>query len=147
MGVYKLGNDYRAWFATTVGGIYYQPAGQQSGDLKFTKSTFGAETKDSGGYAVKGVSLIDVQFTLAVEPLLPDANGYTLIETAFFTYPGTQLFMKVRKGGDTATDADTIFAAPFWVTSLGAGFPMNNVVLTPFTFDLAGQPTVALGLR
>jgi hypothetical protein len=147
MATFKLGNDNLAWFALTQAGTYYLPAGQQDGKLGFKLATFDASTKDGAGFAVKGAGNIDVSFTLGLLPLLPDANGYTAIETVCFTYPRTPLFIKVRRNGTAATDADTFFGAAFWVSSLDVDMAKNNAVMTPFAFDLAAPPFVTLGLK
>lgn len=143
---FKLGNDYMAWVSAAQAGTYTLPAGQQDGTLSFSFNTFDASTKDSGGFSVKGAGLADVSFSLSVEPNLPDANGYTLIQNTALTYPRVPLFIKVRKNGIGATDADTIFGAAFWVTSIDVSMGKNAPLLTPFKFDLAVQPFVTLAL-
>ena len=146
MGVLKLGNDYMVWISTTQAGTYTLPAGQQDGTLTTKVATFDVSTKDSGGYALNAGGLASVSLSLSLEPLLPDANGYTLMQATALTYPRVPLYVKIRKNGLAATDADTIFGAAFLVTSLDGQFKQNGVVMTPFGFDLT-PPGVFVALN
>ena len=140
----KIGNDYNVWVSATIGGTYARVAGQQDGSLGGTRQTADASHKTSGGVALKIPGLIDFPIDLAFVADLPDANGYTVAETAFKN--GTPIGVSVRKGGPTATASDDVFKCLMYVTGLSVDFALNGAVGGSMKFEPAEAPVTNLSL-
>lgn len=144
MGV-KIGNNYLVHVAapgqTPVFGLF---AGQQDGDLGGSRQSIDASHKTSGGVALKIPGLLDIPLNLAFVAELPDADGYTIVETAFKA--GTPVLVQVRKNGILGVDADKIFACSMYVMSLPVKFGLNGTVSGTVGFEPEAEPTMALTL-
>lgn len=140
-----IGNNYMVWIA--VPGetpTYALIAGQQTGSLGATRETIDASHKTSGGVALIIPGLRGYTINLDFVADLPDANGFTVAETAFKA--ATSVLIELRKGGSTATTSDKIFAGEMYVTSLNPTFGLNGTVSGSITLVPKAAPTTDLTL-
>lgn len=140
----KLGNNYVVFVSATIGGTYALLAGQQNGSLGGTRATADASHKTSGGVALKVPGLIDVPVDLTFVAELPDATGYSVVETAFKA--GTTVGVAIRKAGATSVVGDNIFLCEMFVTALNVDFALNGVVGGSIKFEPAATPSLNLTL-
>lgn len=136
----KLGNDYRLFVkATGEAGEHNEVKGQQ--DLSYAGSStfFDTSTKDTGSYGTQAPGQKAVTLSLNMRPDLPDANGFTRLETLANAAPSVPEIVQVRKAPFAV--GDVVFEASMYV-DLSWDAPHNNVVSATANFVLAAPPTV-----
>lgn len=142
-----IGNNYLVWVAAPGGSPTYAVfGGQQNGSLGATRETADASHKTSGGVALSVPGLRSYPITLSFVADLPDAGGYSVVESAYKSASGSVL-LQVRKGGAAgASPADVIFACEMYVTQLTVDLSLNGVVSGTVTFVPKAAPTTDLTL-
>ena len=137
----KLGNDYRLWIESTTPGTYFEIKGQQ--DLTVNRQTQQIDTssKDDFPYGTSAPGLKTMTINCECFPNLPDANGYTRLETIGLASNPTPTNFQVRKGGSSGTGSDVVLEASFYVGDFNTAKPKNGVVSVAFTLTLAAAPT------
>lgn len=135
----KLGNDYRLYIEATGGGTYNEIKGQQDLSYSGTSTFFDTSTKDTGAYGTQAPAQRGITLSLAMRPDLPDATGYTRLESIANSAPAEAAGVQVRKApfavGDVVFEAD-MYMDLSWTT------PHNDVVSATANFTLAAPPTV-----
>lgn len=135
-----LGNDYLGWIEGAVADQYAVINGQ--GTLSETRSQTAIDTSDktSDGYDTEAFGNIKVSYSLDVKVKLPDANGYTRLETQC---NAKQPFnFQVRKNGKAGVAADAIFSALMNGTIASRTFNKDGTVDAKITLSLAAAPTI-----
>lgn len=135
----KLGNDYRVWIESATPGTYNQIAGQRSLSYSRSSQQIDVSDKNNSPYALTAAGLFDVQINFDGVADLPDANGYTLLETKFKAQ--TSWKFQIRKGGSSGLDADKVFEATCNILELSNSFEQNGVVGYSCRLGLASAPT------
>lgn len=135
----KLGNDYRLWVETATTGTYAMIAGQQS--LSYTRSAnpIDTSTKDDFPYATTAAGLFEGGITLEGVADLPDANGYTRVETKFKA--GTPVNFQIRKAGASGTTGDAVFTGECNILELSPNFGQNDSLKYTLRLGYADAPT------
>jgi len=136
----KLGNDYRLWIESSTPGTYNEVKGQTTLTINRSAESIDTSTKDDFPYGTQAQGLRTLTIDCEVYPNLPDANGFTRLETASTT--GTPTGFQIRKGGAAGADEDAIFEASLYVGSLNTDMGKNDVVKSNFQLSLASAPTV-----
>ena len=141
MGI-KLGNDYLLWVESATPGTYNAVKGQ--GTLSETRSAAKIDTSDktTAGYATQAYGLISLTQSLDLKVNLPDANGYTRLESAANTFPSAPINIQVRKNGAAGVSGDAIFQASVYVTITSRSFDKDGTVVAKMEFGLAAAPTI-----
>jgi predicted secreted protein len=130
------GNTYRFQVESTTPGTYNEVAGQQGMDLNGSAGTTDVSTKSSGAYALKRSNKRDVVVSLEGLADLPDANGFTRLETLMNANPQVPFNVRIVKLPSTV-----VFAASVYGGSFSKGFPQDGNVSYSATFTLAAAPT------
>lgn len=135
----KLGNDYRLWIESATPGTYNQIAGQQSLSYSRSSQQIDVSDKNNSPYALSAAGLFDVQVSLEGLADLPDATGYTLLETKFLAQ--TSWKFQIRKGGSSGSGTDVVWAATCNILELSNEFAQNGAVKYTTKLGLASAPT------
>ncbi len=135
-----LGNDYLAWIEGSTAGVYGYINGQ--GTLSETRSQTSIDTSDktTAGYDTEAFGNIKVSYSLDIKCKLPDATGYTRLETQ--CNAKTPFNFQVRKSGTGGQTADAIFAALMNGTIASRAFNKDGTVDVKVTLSLAAAPTI-----
>jgi hypothetical protein len=138
----KLGNDYRLWIESAVAGTYNEIKGQH--DLSVSRQTQQIDTssKDDFPYGTSAPGLRTMTIQCEIGPDLPDADGYTLLETKSQADPSAPVNFQIRKGGSAGADpADTVLEGSFYIGDFNSSFGKNDQMKVSFTLQLAAAPT------
>lgn len=136
-----LGNDYRMWIESTTPGTYNQIAGQQTLSTSRASQQIDISDKNNSPYALSTGGLLDYSITLEGLADLPDANGFTLLETKFLAQD--PWMFQVRKDGNSGADpADVVFKGSLNILELSVSYPQNGAVSYTARFGLNAAPDV-----
>ncbi len=136
----KLGNNYRLWIESATPGTYNEIKGQQSLSTSRASNQIDISDKNNAPYALSAAGLFDYGITLEGLADLPDANGFTLMDTRFKAQTSTNV--QIRKGGSTgASPADVVFEGLLNILELSINYPQNGGVSYSAKFGLAQAPT------
>ena len=136
----KLGNDYRLWIESAVAGTYNEVKGQTTLKIGRQSGTIDTSTKDDFPYGTQAPGLKTLTIDVELYPNLPDANGYTRMETlAAGTAP---VNFQIRKGGSAgASPGDVVFAASMYIGNFDTDMSKNDVVKCTTQLSPAASPT------
>ncbi|MCU0892472.1 MAG: hypothetical protein MUE77_12210 [Sandarakinorhabdus sp.] len=142
----KNGNDYMVWVAApATTPSFALMAGQQNLTFETSQQTADASSKTSGTVAIKLPTLREITIGVDFVADLPDAAGYTVVETAHKTQ--SRVLVQVRKDGATGSAPDdVIFQAEMWATNLSVNPGLNAALAGSVQFVLAATPTTDLTL-
>ncbi len=135
-----LGNDYLLWIESATPGTCNVVKGQ--GTLTDTRSQPKIDTssKETTGYSTGAFGNKEIELDLDIKVTLPDANGYTRLETQANAGAATQI--QVRKGGAAGMAADSIFTCSVYASITNRTFNKDGTVDVKVKFALAAAPTV-----
>jgi hypothetical protein len=135
-----LGNQYLAWIESATPDEYNPIKGQ--GTFTETRNPQEIDTSDktTEGFNTGAYGNIAWKGELDVKVKLPDANGYTRLETQ--CNAGVAFGFQIRKGGLAGILTDAIFAASVYGAITGRTFNMDGTVDVKVGFTLAEAPTV-----
>lgn len=136
----KLGSDYRLFVQSTTAGTFNQPAGQGNLGIQRGKGFSSSATKDQDGVDTQTPGLRTLSIKQDIVPDLPDANGYTRMETldksnAAETY-------QIRKKPFAV--GDVVFECSMYTALDNTDFNQGETVKAGVTLQPAAQPTVDL---
>ncbi len=137
----KLGNDYLLWVESAVAGTYNLVKGQQSLSITRDAGSIDTSTKDDAGYGTSAPGLKSLKISLDMIPNLPDANGYTRLETLCSATPAAPFNAQIRKGGATGGTGDVVFAGSVYGNISSSEFGQNDAVKAKAEFTAAAAPT------
>lgn len=137
---YLDADDYRLWVGNGAGPeVFYEVQGQKG--LRYRKSRAKVDqTVKSDDYEAARPGLGSIALSLDLSPKLPDANGYSRLETAHGAK--TLVNLQIRKGGDTATADDAVFAIAAYVQEIGPNLDPKADASDSVVFMPTGSPTV-----
>lgn len=135
------GKKYKLWIEGAVAGTYNPIKGQQDLDIQLTRNTDPATTKDDENYETVFPGLITGSIAFSGQISLPDANGFTLMETAFKA--ATVKKFQIRKNGDAGVaPGDVVWECEHYVLECSAKFPLSGPSTATGRLGLAGAPTI-----
>lgn len=134
----KLGSDYRLFIQSTTAGTFNQPAGQGNLSVDRGKGFSSNATKDQEGVDTQIPGLRTITVKQDITPDLPDANGYTRMET--LDKSNAAEVYQIRKKPFAPTDV--VFECSMYTSLDSSGFDQGASVKTPVTLQPAAQPTV-----
>jgi hypothetical protein len=137
----KLGNDYLLWVESATAGTFNLVKGQQSLSISRDAGSIDTSTKDDAGYGTSAPGLKSLKISLDMLPNLPDANGYTRLETLCGVTPAAPFNVQIRKGGPTGVAADVVFAGSVYGNLASTDFGQNDAVKAKAEFSAAAAPT------
>jgi len=132
-------NKYMLWIESATPGTYNLVKGQKNLKRSGSRDKVETSTKDSGGYKTYQMNLSDLGWTVDLIPDLPDATGYTRLET--LVQAGDPFNIQVRKGGTTGASGDVIFACSMYAGITSGDFGQNAPVGVSLEFVPATAPT------
>ena len=134
----KLGSDYRLFVQSTTAGTFNQPAGQGNLSIDRGKAFSSNATKDQEGVDTQSPGLRTITIKQDITPDLPDANGYTRMETLDKSNV-TEVYQIRKKPFGTT---DVVFECSMYTALDSSGFDQGASVKSPVTLQPASQPTV-----
>lgn len=137
----KLGNDYLLWVESSTAGTYNLIKGQQSLGISRDAGSIDTTTKDESGYGTSAPGLKSLKISLDTIPNLPDATGFTRLETLASAAPAVPFNVQIRKGGANGTNADVVFAGSVYGNIASTEFGQNDAVKAKIEFTAAAAPT------
>ncbi|GAA4218628.1 hypothetical protein GCM10022253_19450 [Sphingomonas endophytica] len=138
----KLGNDYLVWVEGDQAGTYSLVKGQQTVSISRDAGSIDTTSKDESGYGTSAPGLKSLKISLDTIPNLPDASGYTRLETLCNTTPAAPFNIQIRKNGQTAVAADAVFAGSVYGNIASTEFGQNDAVKSKIEFSAAAAPTI-----
>ncbi len=142
MGTKKLGNEYMVWVESATAGTFNVIRGQQGATVNRSATEVDLETKDDSGYGASAFGNRKLSVDLSIIPSLPDAGGYTRVETLSNAVPATPYKIQIRKNGLTAVPADAVFECLVYGNLDSTDFGQNSGVGVKAKFSAAAAPTV-----
>lgn len=136
-----LGNNYRLWIESATPGTYNEVKGNTAITINRQGGLFDISSKDDGAYATQGPGLKATSLSVTVRPNLPDANGFTRLESAALASPQVSTNFQVRKGGSSGTGSDVVFQAAMYIANYNTSGPINGPIEVSFELGLAAAPT------
>lgn len=140
MGIKKLGNEYMVWVESAVAGTYNVIRGQQGVTINRSATEIDLETKDDAGYGASAFGNKKLSIDLGIIPSLPDAGGYTRLETLCNASPAAPFKVQIRKGGLTGVAADAVFEGLVYGNLDSTDFGQNAGVGVKAKFGAAAAP-------
>ena len=137
----KLGNDYLVWVETSTAGTFNLVKGQQSVSISRDAGSIDTTTKDDSGYGTSAPGLKSLKLSLDTIPNLPDATGFTRLETLCNANPQAPFNIQIRKGGQTGAVGAVVFAGLVYGNISSTEFGQNDAVKAKVEFTAAAAPT------
>lgn len=135
-----LGNNYRLWIESTTPGTFNEVKGQTTLRLNRTSDQIDTSTKDDFPYGTSAPGLKGLTIDFELYPNLPDATGYTRLET--LSQGSSPVNFQIRKGGSTGVmPGDVVFAASLNIGGITVDMGKNDVVKASGQLSLAAPPT------
>jgi predicted secreted protein len=132
----KLGNSYRLYIGDGAGTeVFSEIAGQQDLSITRNAATIDTSTKDNFPYATQAPGLRTLSIAFNLIPDLPDANGYTAMETAALATDATAVNFQVKTG------STVVFEGSMYITDFNTSFGQNDSVKATGTLVAADAPT------
>lgn len=136
----KLGNDYKLFIADVSGGTFSVVKGQGNLSKNAKADTIDTTSKDDFPYKTAAAGSKSLDLSLDIKVNLPDATGYTRLETLANAAPQVPFNLQVRKSPFAVGDA--VFQASVYCTDLSVDLPQDGVVSAKGAFNLAAPPTI-----
>jgi predicted secreted protein len=132
----KLGNAYRLYIGDGAGTeVFSEIAGQQDLSITRNAATIDTSTKDNFPYATQAPGLRTLSIAFNLIPDLPDALGYTAMETAAMATDATPVNFQVKTG------STVVFEGSMYITDFNTSFGQNDSVKATGTLVAADAPT------
>ena len=136
-----LSNNYRVWIESSTPGTYNLIKGQAGAKVSRSASSIDLTTKDDAGYGSSAPGTRSLTVTMSLKPNLPDANGWTRLETLAKAAAPAPFNIQIRKGGDAGGTGDVVFACSVYGNVDGDDYGLNSGVNMDVTFSAAAAPT------
>jgi hypothetical protein len=137
----KLANDYRLWIDAGAG-TYNMIKGQQDLSLSRNAQQIDTTSKDDYPYGTSAPGNRQLSISASIIPDLPDATGYTRLETVALAAAPTACNFQIRKNGATGNSTtDVVFQGSMYITDFNDDFSQNAPVKKSFTLVAASAPT------
>lgn len=139
----KLGNDYRLWVESATPGTYNMLKGQLSMTQNGQAGTIDTTSKDDFPYGTSAPGTRSGSISCECIPDLPDANGFTRLESQANAATPTPFNVQIRKGGASGADpGDVVLEVSVYCGDFPKNYGMNDAVKANFTLTYAAAPTV-----
>jgi hypothetical protein len=135
-----LGNDYRLWIESAVAGTYTEIKGQISTRVSRAGGLFDTSSKDDGAYGTQAPGSRGVTLDFEILPNLPDANGFTRLESRANASPAVPTKFEIRKAGSAGVGADAVFRANMYIGGFDTDYPKDAPVRCTGQLSLASPP-------
>jgi predicted secreted protein len=142
MGTKKLGNEYMVWVAAPGATEFAVVRGQQGVTVNRSATEIDLETKDDEGYGASAFGNKKLSLDLSIIPSLPDANGFTRLETQSNAIPAVPFPVQIRGGGLTGTADMAVFECNMYGNLDSTDFGQNSGVGVKTKLSAAAAPTI-----
>lgn len=139
----KYGNDYHIWI-DNGSGTYNRIKGQTTLIVTRNGQTIDISAKEDFPYAAQGPGMRSLSIAVETIPDLPDASGYTRLETVANAASPTATNIQVRKNGISGTGSDVVFQGSVYVTDFNTNYGQNEALKVNATLVAAAAPTTDL---
>lgn len=137
----KLGRDYHLWIESATPGTYNVILGQVDLTVNRNQAFIDSSSKDDGTYGTQAPGQRSLTIDFSVIPNLPDANGYTRLETNALADPQEPTMFQIRKGGTAGADpGDVVFEASMYVGDFTTAMGKDDPVRATGNLSLAAAP-------
>ena len=136
-----IGNDYQLWVESSTPGAFNRLKGQGSCEVTRDAGSIDLTTKDDAGYGSSAPGLKSLKVSLDMLANLPDAQGYTRLETLCNASPVQPFNIQIRKGGQAGGTSDVVFAGSVYGNLDSTSFGQNEGVKLKVSFSANGAPT------
>jgi hypothetical protein len=131
-----LGNAYRLFIGDGAGTeVFSEIKGQQDLSRNASAATIDTSTKDNFPYATQAPGLRTVSIPFSLIPDLPDATGYTALETWANAASATPKNFQIKAG------STVVFEGSMYATDFNVTYGQNDAVKATGTLVLAAAPT------
>jgi hypothetical protein len=137
----KYGNDYHLWI-DNGSGTYNRVKGQTSSSVTRNGAVIDISAKEDFPYAAQGPGLRALSIAIEIIPDLPDANGYTRMETVANAVTPVPVNIQIRKNGVSGTGTDVVFQGPIYITDFNTDYAQNGALKVNATLVASSAPTV-----
>lgn len=137
----KLGNDYRLWIESTTPGTFNEIKGGQDLSINRSAATIDTSTKDDFPYGTSAPGMRQLSVPFSLIPNLPDATGYTRLETIANADVAAPTNFQIRKGGSSGLDTDAVLEGSFYITDFNTTMGQNDSVKATGTLVAAAAPS------
>ncbi|MFZ2996284.1 phage tail tube protein [Sphingobium sp.] len=134
----KLGSDYRLFVQSATPTTFNQPAGQGNLTINRSKAFSSSATKDTEGVDTQTPGLRTLSITQAIVPDLPDASGYTRMET--LDKSNASEVYQIRK--KPFATGDVVFECLMYTALDNTGLEQGSSVSAGVQLQPAANPTV-----
>jgi predicted secreted protein len=141
MATKLLGNNYLLWVESAVAGTYNYPLGQGQCGITRNSSTIDTTSKDDGKYGSGAPGIATVTVSVDILPKLPDASGYTRLESLCNANPQVPFNIQIRKAGTAGASGDVVFQALVYGNLDSTSFPQNGSGAVKATFVIVSITT------
>jgi hypothetical protein len=132
----KLGNNYRLFIGDGGGPeTFTEIKGQQNLSITRNGNTIDTSTKDNAPYGTSAPGLRSLSIAFALIPDLPDASGFTALETFALASSPTPKNFQIKTG------STVVFQGSMYCTDFNSAFDMNDSVKATGTLVAAAAPT------
>lgn len=132
----KLGNNYRLFIGDGGGTeVFTEVKGQQNLSITRSGATIDTSTKDNAPYGTSAPGLRSLSIAIALIPDLPDASGYTALETFANAVSATPKNFQIKTG------ATVVFQGSMYCTDFNTTLDMNDSIKCTGTLVAAAAPT------
>lgn len=138
----KLGSEYMVWVESAMPGTYNVILGQGNATINRSSSNIDTTTKDDGDYGTGAPGPRALSVDQDIMPKLPDATGYTRLETLANASPRVPFNIQIRKGGLTGAAPDVVFQCSVYGNLDSTTFGQAAAVGVKATYTAAAAPTV-----
>jgi predicted secreted protein len=137
-----LGHNYFLWIESVTPGTYNFVKGQRGFTINRTAGSVDLSSKDDGSYGSSAPGLRSWSISGSVVPNLPDATGFTRLETLSNASPQVPFNIQLRKGAASgATPGDVVFAGSVYANLSSTGFDQDGPVVVSVEMSGVGAPT------
>jgi len=140
MGSKLLGSDYRLWIESSTAGTFNQIKGQTKMKVSRSRAEIDSSSKDDEGWDTSLNGNKKLTIDLELKPSLPDANGFSRMESAFASGDPTRF--QIRKGGADGGETDVVFDCVMIVGSFDDQKDNGDVVQVTSQLRVNQAPTV-----
>ena len=138
----KLGSDNMVWIESATPGTYNLILGQGDCTINRASSDIDLTTKDDADYGTGAPGPRKLSIDLNIIPKLPDATGFTRLETLAQASPRAAFNIQIRKNGSSGVSGDALFTGSVYANLDSTTLPQGGAVGVKCTFTAAAAPVL-----
>lgn len=136
----KLGAEYMLWIEGATAGTYNLLGGQKPLSFDRTAASLTTGTKATYPYITSRAGAISISIGCDGQVELPDANGFTRVETKFLAREPIKV--QIRKDGTAGVSEDAVFECEMAIISFPVEYPEDGLVSYKLSLEPFAAPTI-----